>query len=294
MQNAMRGTLIELTESNNELWQQMYCMFFGSLLPWPGGEGAEHLWSKFLFGRVDRSQDAARYDLTTSQVKTASKVFAGQWSARASITDFRVLAVLKEPTDPDLWSSLEDCGINLCADSQPRAEAAFQLAELSDEQVEEMRASEPPHDPMSGRPSHMATVYRMRHWGWAHMWHTQMSRDRHGYSSPDARVQAVLALDSAEDSLDSVEQAVWRAKPFRHVGADIVDESPTAWSKADERCDVCHAYGEGRAKLMTCSGCKVTKYCSKACQRAGWKAGHKQMCVMLKSIATSGTTCTLT
>ena len=135
----------------------------------------------------------------------------------------------------------------------------------------------------------VATLFRMRSWGWAHMWHTQISRDPRGYMSQDARVEAVLALDAAVDSLDSVQQAVWRAKPFQHVGADIVDESPTMWSKSDERCDICHAYAEGRTKLMTCSGCGVTKYCSKKCQKAGWKSGHKQMCAVLKQIVTSGT-----
>ena len=34
-------------------------------------------------------------------------------------------------------------------------------------------------------------------------------------------------------------------------------------------------------KFRTCSRCDMTRYCSKECQRADWKAGHKSLCKQL-------------
>ncbi|EIN07524.1 hypothetical protein PUNSTDRAFT_136202 [Punctularia strigosozonata HHB-11173 SS5] len=38
----------------------------------------------------------------------------------------------------------------------------------------------------------------------------------------------------------------------------------------------------GKTSLMRCSGCKVTRYCGKACQREDWRV-HKEFCKILKS-----------
>ncbi|KIM37301.1 hypothetical protein M413DRAFT_277001 [Hebeloma cylindrosporum] len=40
-------------------------------------------------------------------------------------------------------------------------------------------------------------------------------------------------------------------------------------------CPLCLPPGQ---LLMTCSSCKHIRYCSKACQKADWKAGHKAIC----------------
>jgi len=37
--------------------------------------------------------------------------------------------------------------------------------------------------------------------------------------------------------------------------------------------------GQNGAGLMTCTRCKITPYCGRACQSAHWKAGHKRFCV---------------
>ncbi|TRM67688.1 hypothetical protein BD626DRAFT_479534 [Schizophyllum amplum] len=39
----------------------------------------------------------------------------------------------------------------------------------------------------------------------------------------------------------------------------------------------CAACGTSSGKLLTCSRCKMTKYCSQACQKGDWKA-HKKVC----------------
>ena len=43
-----------------------------------------------------------------------------------------------------------------------------------------------------------------------------------------------------------------------------------------KRCAGCGKEGDGR---MECGACKGPRYCSKECQVADWKAGHKSACV---------------
>jgi hypothetical protein len=45
-------------------------------------------------------------------------------------------------------------------------------------------------------------------------------------------------------------------------------------------CDCCGKSRQelGTATLMICTRCKMAYYCSKECQKAQWKAGHKQAC----------------
>ena len=42
------------------------------------------------------------------------------------------------------------------------------------------------------------------------------------------------------------------------------------------------------AGLMRCTRCRQRTYCSKACQKAGWKGGHKQECQRLREGAEAG------
>jgi hypothetical protein len=41
---------------------------------------------------------------------------------------------------------------------------------------------------------------------------------------------------------------------------------------------LCQYCGQTTAIPKRCTGCKVTFYCSKECQRADWKSGHKLNC----------------
>ena len=45
---------------------------------------------------------------------------------------------------------------------------------------------------------------------------------------------------------------------------------------------------EAAAGLMRCTKCRQKVYCSKACQVAGWKGGHKQECERLREGAEAG------
>eukprot|EP00037_Helgoeca_nana_P019356 m.188629 g.188629 ORF g.188629 m.188629 type:complete len:615 (+) comp24831_c0_seq1:177-2021(+) len=44
----------------------------------------------------------------------------------------------------------------------------------------------------------------------------------------------------------------------------------------------CSTCGGTSGKLPVCAGCGQTRYCSQACQKSDWKAGHKEVCKALK------------
>ena len=51
-------------------------------------------------------------------------------------------------------------------------------------------------------------------------------------------------------------------------------------------------------KLLLCSGCRQRRFCNEACQRAAWKAFHKEECQQLRasrssSSSTRSSACTL-
>ena len=47
----------------------------------------------------------------------------------------------------------------------------------------------------------------------------------------------------------------------------------------DRVCSHCSTQASESNHLMTCARCKSAFYCSRNCQRAHWKAGHKKICV---------------
>jgi uncharacterized protein (DUF39 family) len=47
----------------------------------------------------------------------------------------------------------------------------------------------------------------------------------------------------------------------------------------------CDQFEKRKGKYLTCGQCRKVIYCSKDCQRAHWKAGHKQECPELKKMA---------
>ena len=53
-------------------------------------------------------------------------------------------------------------------------------------------------------------------------------------------------------------------------------ESVTVWRLP--ACASCDAPLRDAADRKRCAACKRALYCGKACQRAHWKAGHKEEC----------------
>jgi hypothetical protein len=43
-------------------------------------------------------------------------------------------------------------------------------------------------------------------------------------------------------------------------------------------CRACCKPEDASVKLLKCSACGCVSYCCSACQKADWKAGHKQVC----------------
>ena len=275
-QKVWRLSMLQLIEAKKNVWQDFYCLFYMTLHAWPGGQSTVRLWGSFLFGSLDRSRDTARYDLVVSQAKKASKIFAGQWCREGSILDIRILAVLMEPSDPENrfhWTFMADACRILDESKQHHSVRAFQLVQMSDEAfaalLEEKVSSVPPLD-----------SYRLRPWGWAHQWHALLGRDHRGYSSTDARVDAVLHLDLALRRCAG--DVLHLSGGDLHLWGLICEgDGPSSWSTLDcllgnsgyssggSCCDNCNSKVDTGSKLMTCAGCGVTKYCSKECQRAG-------------------------
>ncbi|KAF7324101.1 hypothetical protein MKEN_00632500 [Mycena kentingensis (nom. inval.)] len=56
----------------------------------------------------------------------------------------------------------------------------------------------------------------------------------------------------------------------------MVKTSPTA-ERAPRRCTECQKYETEAMKILRCSQCHVTEYCSRECQKRAWK-GHKAAC----------------
>ncbi|GAQ78908.1 hypothetical protein KFL_000200615 [Klebsormidium nitens] len=54
------------------------------------------------------------------------------------------------------------------------------------------------------------------------------------------------------------------------------------WLHGSKRCSKCGASG---IAIKTCGGCKRAYYCSKECQMAAWKEGHKAECKRANSAA---------
>ncbi|KAJ7769838.1 hypothetical protein B0H16DRAFT_1516575 [Mycena metata] len=54
----------------------------------------------------------------------------------------------------------------------------------------------------------------------------------------------------------------------------------TIWERWQPACDSCGRAESAREKLMSCSYCRVARYCSDKCQKHDWAAGneHKKVC----------------
>jgi hypothetical protein len=47
---------------------------------------------------------------------------------------------------------------------------------------------------------------------------------------------------------------------------------------APAECAACHVLPPAGRKFQVCAGCRAVRYCSPACQKAGWRSGHKAAC----------------
>jgi hypothetical protein len=83
-----------------------------------------------------------------------------------------------------------------------------------------------------------------------------------------AKLNAMFFPDTLVGDKPEMKQWFKTAKDFR-----------TSYGEATESCDHCHAEPvKGATKLQKCGACKVARYCSKRCQMAAWKSGHREAC----------------
>jgi hypothetical protein len=54
---------------------------------------------------------------------------------------------------------------------------------------------------------------------------------------------------------------------------------------SNPRCCCLEGLSEAEMKTQVCAGCRGVRYCSAACQRAHWKAGHKEVCKAAQAAA---------
>ena len=59
------------------------------------------------------------------------------------------------------------------------------------------------------------------------------------------------------------------------------------WRVACAQCSKTQADLPAGKKLLACAACKVVSYCSKACQQAHWKRGHRKQCRQLRDTKVS-------
>ncbi len=101
--------------------------------------------------------------------------------------------------------------------------------------------------------------------------------------APTAGMPAGLAVEvraglgelqaAAEAWLARQEQQRWRREQLL-----LCAEAAASRACSHLACTNCSGASESGLHGKRCSGCRVVRYCSAACQRSDWKAGHKVVC----------------
>jgi hypothetical protein len=65
---------------------------------------------------------------------------------------------------------------------------------------------------------------------------------------------------------------------------DYTEESEEDFTTQCDQCDYCRRQETDSCPLKFCMECYILSYCSKQCQTAYWKAGHKHRCKHLREL----------
>ena len=190
---------------------------------------------------------------------------------------------------------------------------AIHRSDIDEREGDEILASLPPRGPPGSNDDTwqiMKLIDSAKRLGWLHFWHEALVHDPRGYGCLDARLEAmevsireeaaagVMAVSPTEFCLNQMGYYVkGDSGPGGFDGRDRVS-SPKEWMEAQHRdkllgvCSHCGMHPSGwqntnpeplHPKVFSkCAGCRVAVYCSKECQRAAWKAGHKAECKLLQ------------
>ena len=99
-----------------------------------------------------------------------------------------------------------------------------------------------------------------------------------GQGLPESDKEAVKWIQKAADQGSAEAQQILEAlKPIIHSkeAASVSSSELKSSSSTPTGCAKC---GIITPNLRACSRCKVVSYCSKECQAAHWKLGHKAAC----------------
>lgn len=211
--------------------------------------------------------ELARHELVRRLTQEANLEFADEWTPELGAFDHRVLMVLAETHE-----------LPLKRPRQPFGEVGRLLAAHA------------------GGVHDLPDTALVRSLEWLDAYHDLLDGR---YGDLEAMVEAVRDA-SGSDCVDREpplipgweRQGRWKPDPrtkiYNPEVSVTIRQHPDEWLAsvgASEPMQVC-SYEEcaqrymphGGQKRKKCSVCKVARYCSEACQRAHWKAGHKREC----------------
>jgi hypothetical protein len=68
------------------------------------------------------------------------------------------------------------------------------------------------------------------------------------------------------------------APPVRPSSSEAAAQAGGQTAAVAAECAACKALPPAGHKFQVCAGCRAVRYCSPACQKAGWQSGHKAAC----------------
>ena len=115
----------------------------------------------------------------------------------------------------------------------------------------------------------------------AFKWYSNFAQQGHADAQNNLSIMYEHVLGVKQDDALSVQ---WLKMTARQGHNEAILALKRARSQAvpeslDRVCAHCSTQASSGNSLMTCARCKSTFYCSRSCQRAHWKAGHKKICV---------------
>jgi hypothetical protein len=95
------------------------------------------------------------------------------------------------------------------------------------------------------------------------------------------QLQAVQVGSSSSNSIKelSAEEVAAVLGALQHV---VIPGQPGC---SNPRCCCLEGVSEANVKTQVCGGCRGVRYCSAGCQKAHWRAGHKEVCKAAQAAA---------